>query len=63
LISPKYCAGLTHDYIASAMKFVPVLRKLGYIQQDIDEKRVFYRELIDKVHPGKDHYQDGILAA
>lgn len=59
-VSPKYCAGLTHDYIASAMKFVPVLRKLGYIQQDIGEDRVFSRELINKVHPGKDHYDDGI---
>jgi len=59
-VSPKYCAGLTHDYIASAMKFVPVLRKLGYIQQDIGEDRVFSRELINRVHPGNDHYNDGI---
>ncbi len=59
-VSPKYCAGLTHDYIASTMKFVPVLRKLGYIQQDIVEDRVFSRELINRVHPGKDHYNDGI---
>jgi NitT/TauT family transport system substrate-binding protein len=59
-VSPKYCAGLTNDYIASAMKFVPVLRKLGYIQQDIDEDRVFSRELINKVHPEKDHYDQGI---
>ena len=59
-VSPKYCAGLTNDYIASAMKFVPVLRKLGYIQQDIGEDRVFSRELINRVHPGKDHYNDGI---
>lgn len=59
-VSPKYCSGLTDDYIASTMKFVPVLRKLGYIQQDIDKDRVFSRELIDKVHPEKDHYNDGI---
>ncbi len=59
-VSPKYCAGLTHDYITSAMKFVPVLRKLGYIQQDIVEDRVFSLELINRVHPGKDHYNDGI---
>jgi len=59
-VSPKYCAGLTRDYIASAMKFVPVLTKLGFIQQDIDEDRVFSRDLIDRVHPGKDHYNDGI---
>jgi len=59
-VSPKYCAGLTNAYIASAMKFVPVLRKLGFIQQDIDEARVFSRELINRVHPGEDHYNDGI---
>jgi NitT/TauT family transport system substrate-binding protein len=62
-VSPRYCAGLTTDYIASTMKFVPVLRKLGYIQQDIDEDRVFSRELIDAVHPGKDHYNDGIAGS
>jgi NitT/TauT family transport system substrate-binding protein len=62
-VSPKYCAGLTHDYIDSAMKFVPVLRKLGFIQQDIDEDRVFSRELINRVHPGKDHYNDGIAGS
>jgi NitT/TauT family transport system substrate-binding protein len=59
-VSPKYCAGLTDDYIASAMKFVPVLKKLGYIQHDIDQDRVFSRELINKVHPEKDHYNRGI---
>ncbi len=62
-VSPKYCAALTSDYIASTMKFVPVLRKLGYIEQDIDEDRIFSRELIDAVHPGKDHYNDGIAGS
>jgi len=37
------------------------LRKLGYIQQNIDEKRVFSRDLINKVHPEKDHYNQGIV--
>jgi hypothetical protein len=45
------------------MKFVPVLKKLGYIQQDVDEERVFSRELINTVHPGKDHYNDGIAGS
>jgi NitT/TauT family transport system substrate-binding protein len=62
-VSPKYCAGLTHEYIDSTMKFVPVLRKLGYIQQEIDENRVFSREIIDSVHPEKDHYNDGIAGS
>jgi NitT/TauT family transport system substrate-binding protein len=59
-VSPKYCAGLTTDYVDSTMKFVPVLRKLGFIHQEIDENTVFARELIDRVHPEKDHYSDGI---
>ena len=59
-VSPRYCAGLTDDYIASTMKFVPVLRKLGYIQRDIDKDSIFSPELINKVHPGKDHYNDSI---
>jgi NitT/TauT family transport system substrate-binding protein len=59
-VSPKYCAGLTDGYIASTMRFVPVLRKLGYIQKDINEDRIFTRELINKVHPGKNHYNSGI---
>jgi NitT/TauT family transport system substrate-binding protein len=62
-VSPRYCAGLTNDYIASTMKFIPVLRKLGFIQQDIDENRVFFREIINRVHPEKDHYRDGIAGS
>jgi hypothetical protein len=45
------------------MQFVSVLRRLGYIQQDIDEDRIFSREIIDAVHPEKDHYNDGIAGA
>jgi NitT/TauT family transport system substrate-binding protein len=62
-VSPKYCAALTSNYITSTMRFVPALRKLGYIQQDIDKDRIFSRELIDTVHPGKDHYNDGIAGS
>jgi NitT/TauT family transport system substrate-binding protein len=62
-VSPKYCSALTNDYVASTLKFVPVLRKLGYIQQDIDVDRIFSRELINSVHPGKDHYNDGIAGS
>jgi len=59
-VSPKYCSQLTDGYIASTMKFVPVLRKLGYIEPEISEKQIFDRSLIDRVHPGKDHYGEGI---
>ena len=59
-ISPKYCAGLSDEYIASTMKFVPVLKKLGYIEAEVPQEKIFSRDLIERVHPGKDHYSDGI---
>jgi NitT/TauT family transport system substrate-binding protein len=59
-ISPKYCAQLSDAYIASTMKFVPVLRKLGYIRSEISADRIFFRDLINRVHPEKDHYREGI---
>jgi len=59
-VSPKYCAQLTEGYIASTMRFVPVLKRLGYIQNDIAEDRIFSRGIIERIHPEKDHYGDGI---
>lgn len=60
ILSPKYCSQLTDSYVAATMKFIPVLRSLGYIESDIVEERIFDRSLIDRVHPGKDHYGEGI---
>ena len=62
-ISPKYCAKLTEAFVASSMRFVPVLRKLGYIASDVTRERIFYPDLIDKVHPEKDHYGEGLVSA
>lgn len=62
-ISPRYCAQLTDAYVASTMRFVPVLRTLGYIRQEIGEARIFLRDIIARVHPDKDHYGDGITSA
>jgi len=59
-VSPKYCAQLSEEYIVSTMSFVPVLRKLGYITSNIGQDRIFSRAMIDKVHPGRDHYADGV---
>jgi len=59
-VSPKYCAKLTAGYIAATMKFMPVLKHLGYIQTEIREDRIFFCDLIEKIHPGPDHYNDGI---
>jgi NitT/TauT family transport system substrate-binding protein len=59
-ISPKYCAALPPEYIASTMRFVPVLHALGYIPRQVSEAEIFDRSLIGQIHPGQHHYNDGI---
>ncbi len=63
MISPKYCAKLTEGYIAATMKFIPVLKQLGYLQKEVPQERIFSCDLIDRIHPGPDHYGDGINIA
>jgi len=59
-ISPKYCAALPPEYIASTMKFVRTLHALGYISRPVSEGEIFERSLIDTVHTGPHHYSAGI---
>ena len=59
-VSPKYCAALPPEYIASTMKFVRTLQMLGYISRPIAEDEIFERSLITAVHPEPHHYNDGI---
>jgi NitT/TauT family transport system substrate-binding protein len=59
-ISPRYCAQLTGSFIASAMQFLPVLQRRGYMQIDIAQDRIFSRDLISRVHPENDHYDEGL---
>ncbi len=56
LLSPRYCAQLSMDYIHAAMRFVPIMRELGYMERDIEESAVFYPNLIRAIIPGGDHY-------
>lgn len=60
LISPKYCSQLTPQYLEATMRFIPVMKRLGFIRSYISEDRIFNRQLIDKVHPEHDHYGEGI---
>jgi NitT/TauT family transport system substrate-binding protein len=62
MLSPKYCAQLTEGYIKSTMKFVTVLKKLGYIGSEMAQEKIFSPHLIARIHPGRDHYNDGIEA-
>jgi NitT/TauT family transport system substrate-binding protein len=61
-VSPKYCAMLTDEYIASTMEFVRALKRLGYIGRLLATEEIFELSLIRKVHPGKDHYGEGIFS-
>ena len=62
-VSPKYCTMLTDDFIACTMEFVGVLTKLGYIRRRITAEEIFDLSLISKLHPGKDHYGEGLATA
>ncbi len=59
-ISPKYCAALPPEYIASTMKFARTLHELGYISRIVSESECFERSLIAAVHKGPHHYSAGI---
>ena len=61
-ISPKYCSKITEGYISSTMEFVKALKRLGYINRVISENEIFDLSLIEKIHPEKEHYSDGISA-
>ena len=59
-ISPKYCSALTNEYISSTMEFVKVLMTLGYINRKVRSEDIFDTSVIQKVHPAKAHYEDGL---
>lgn len=55
-ISPKYCSALSPEYVASTMRFVDVLRRMGYISRPVREEEIFDFRFIRKAHPGPPHY-------
>ena len=55
-ISPRYCAKIPDKYIESTMKFIPVLKDLGYMENDLNVEDIFNLKFIDKAHPHKEHY-------
>jgi NitT/TauT family transport system substrate-binding protein len=59
-ISPKYCAALPPEYIASTMKFAETLHALGYTSRPVNESECFEQSLIEAVHKGPHHYTAGI---
>ncbi len=59
-VSPKYCAALPPEYVASTMKFVQTLCAQGYISRPVREEEIFDPSLVASVHPGPHHYNDGM---
>ncbi len=55
-VSPRYCAALSPEFIASTLRFVPVLRELGSLPGALTEAEIFDRTFIDAVHPEPPHY-------
>lgn len=55
-VSPKYCSSLPGEYIDSTLAFVPELREMGYLARDLAKEEVFRASFIEKVHPGRHHY-------
>lgn len=60
-VSPHYCAALPERYIRSTMEFVHTLYHLGITTRERERHEVFDTSLISLVHPGPDHYREGIL--
>ncbi len=56
-VSPKYCASLPDEYINSSMKFLPLLKNLGYLDSDLKNKDIFDKDLIDEIHTEQPHYE------
>jgi len=55
-VSPRYCAALTEEYIASTMRFVDTLKTSGYISRNVDREEIFDTSFIERVHPEPQHY-------
>ncbi|MDI6723691.1 MAG: ABC transporter substrate-binding protein [Methanobacterium sp.] len=55
-VSPKYCASVPKEYIKSTLKFVPVLKNLGYINSGLKEEDIFDTRFIEEIHPESSHY-------
>lgn len=58
-VSPKYCASLPPEYLASTERFAEKLFSLGYLTRNISAGELFSRHLINRIHPEPEHYSEG----
>lgn len=56
-LAPGYCASLPEPYVRSTLAFLPVLRRLGYLDRPLREEEVFDTRVIRAVHPQPHHYR------
>ena len=56
IISPRYCAKISDKYIESTMKFIPVLKYLGYMKDELNIEDIFNLKFIEETHPEEAHY-------
>lgn len=55
-VSPRYCSKIPEEYIRSTMDFIPVLKQMRYMSNDLDVDDIFYLEIIDEIHKENAHY-------
>lgn len=56
MISPRYCAQLTEEYINATMEFVKAMKRLGYIARDLGREEIFETDIIRTIHGTGNHY-------
>ncbi len=56
-LSPRYCASLPEPYIQSTLRFIPVMKTLGYLEAAFQgTEEIFETRFIEKIHPEPYHY-------
>lgn len=56
MLSPRYCGQLTEGYINATMGFVKAMKRLGYINKNIERDDIFETGIIRAIHDSEDHY-------
>jgi NitT/TauT family transport system substrate-binding protein len=56
-MSPKYCASLPDEYVKGTISLADAMLELGYLENSVEERDVFNKELIQLIHPFPHHYR------
>jgi NitT/TauT family transport system substrate-binding protein len=55
-VSPKYCASLPEPYLEATLRFLPVMKEMGYLSSVERLEGIFEPRFIERVHPEPHHY-------